>query len=748
MTEQTLEPIFGSASRKALQLACRNSTTSSGLLGHLESVTPPAASPEYRDAEQRQNQLIQVRLGIASSLFLALRARHLPTANHCLRVAMTCSSWAMLMNLKEKEQDELEVAALLHDIGKIGVPDHILLKPGKLTLDESQVVARHRQYAKEILSGCCASQDLLDVIYYAPAWYNGRKGEFDRSRDQLPLGARMLAIADAFDSMTTDHLHRQAIPPQRALEELFEHADTQFDANMVKLFDYYLRSNHEKLNALVTRRWLQDLQPSNTRQFWDLSPSASAGIPSLYGSLFHEHLLDSMHDGVVFVDSGLRIMKWNRAIELLTGISAASAEQQLWDPAILQLRDEHFKLIAADRCPVAQAIQEGHSTHKRVLLTDSKRDKISIDAWVIPVRGADGTICGATLLLQDASSRVSLEERLQRLNETATQDGLTGVANRAEFDRAHPRWVAAHLERGLPYSLIICDLDYFKRINDTHGHQAGDVALIAFATLLRKYCRNGEMVARYGGEEFVMLCSDCDRAAAASRAEMIREAWSRQPHAMLNGKSLTASFGVTELQAGDTGETMLRRADRALLQAKSDGRNTVVQLGGGLADAHKNDAPRSLWRWWWRPSRPVQHLLQRRVVTVVPLRLAAEKLRGFVADHAAEILEIAENRVVLEIAGKNLPLIRRSADRPSPFLVELTLEEVIDESQRALGAELRTVVQVIIRPKRQRDRRRDSADERARQLFLSLKSYLMAQDCSEAPVDRVSRRNSAVESYD
>jgi diguanylate cyclase (GGDEF)-like protein len=729
MSAQTLEPMFGAKSQEAMHSASCPLTSLSTLLGHLDPVKALDSS-EYQGVEQRQNQLIQVRLGIASSLFLALRTKHPPTANHCLRVAMTCSSWALLMNLKEEERDELEIAALLHDIGKIGVPDHILLKSGKLTLDESRVIDRHREYAKEILSGCCASQDLLDVIYYTSAWYNGRKGEFDRSGDQLPRGARMLAIADAFDSMTTDHIYRKAIPHQRALEELFEHAGTQFDPNLVKAFDYYLRSNHKKLSDLVAQRWLHDLQPCSTRKFWSLSPSSSAEVPSLFGSLFHEHLLDSMHDGVIFVDSGLRILKWNRAMELLTGISATSAEQQLWDPATLQLRDEHFKLIPVDRCPVAQAMREGRSAHRRLLVTDSKRDKISIDAWIMPVHGTDGTICGATLLLQDASSRVSLEERLQRLNEKATQDGLTGLANRSEFDRAHQHWIEAHFERNLPYSLSISDLDFFKRINDTHGHQAGDEALIAFATLLRKHCRNGDMVARYGGEEFVMLCSDCDRAAAASRAEMIREAWSRQPHAMLNGKSLTASFGVTELQAGDTGETMLRRADRALLQAKSEGRNTVVPLGGGITVSHHEDKQPRPWRWWWQ-SQPVQHLLQRRVVTVVPLRLAAEKLRGFVADHTAEILEIAENRVVLEIAGKNLPMTFRNGVRPAPFLVELVLEEVIADDQRATGAELRTIVQITIRPKRRRDRRRDSADQLARQLFLSLKSYLMAQDYSE-----------------
>ena len=88
-------------------------------------------------------------------------------------------------------------------------------------------------------------------------------------------------------------------------------------------------------------------------------------------------------------------------------------------------------------------------------------------------------------------------------------------------------------------------------------------------------------MARYGGEEFVVLCADCDNATAARRAEQIRKALSQIAQPKMDGRSVTVSFGVTEIQPGDTPETMLRRADRALLMAKANGRNTVVQLGSG-----------------------------------------------------------------------------------------------------------------------------------------------------------------------
>jgi diguanylate cyclase (GGDEF)-like protein len=282
----------------------------------------------------------------------------------------------------------------------------------------------------------------------------------------------------------------------------------------------------------------------------------------------------------------------------------------------------------------------------------------------------------------------------------------------------------------MPYSLIICDLDHFKKVNDTYGHAAGDEALIAFASLLKRYCPSEGLVARYGGEEFVLMCPECDNNKATELADRIRKAWAETPHTALDGKCITASFGVTELQLGDTPDTMLRRADRALLQAKNDGRNTVVQLGAGMAVERQLRNRNRGWLSWLKDT-PGDQVLQRTLITTVPLRLAAEKLRGFVFDQSAEIIEIAEKNVVLEIDGKNSRVMRRSGDRPTPFLVELRLEETRLDAGCTHGTNtLRTLAHVSIRPKRQRDRRRRDVRDRAQQLFCSLKSYLMAQDHS------------------
>lgn len=701
----------------------------SSLLENLDQTAQPHFPAQAKADVSHQNRLAQVRLGVASSLFVALRAKHPRTAGHSLRVALACSSWSIPLELEERDREELEIAGLLHDVGKIGVPDHVLLKPGKLSAEETMLMNRHPEYAREILA-CCASQQIMDVVYYTPAWYDGRNQDFDRKGEDLPLGSRILAIADAFDAMTTDHAYRRAMSRERAMAELFAYADTQFDPNLVERFGVFVAGNHDRLSASVSHRWLHDLKDAQPNETWRLS----APLPSQHcldiTPGFHERLLDSMNDGVVFVDARLKILKWNRAIELLTGVSASGAEQQQWDPAMLRLRDENQKLVPAEKCPVINAIKAGAALRKRLFIADSQGEHKSVDAYAAPVFSSDGSVCGATLLLQDTSSQVTLERRVQHLNEKIKEDPLTGVANRAGFDRAHQQFIATHLDLGTPYSLIICDLDHFKKINDTFGHQAGDQALVDFASLLRKHCPNGGLVARYGGEEFVLLCPDCDNNKATKQAERTRRATAEMPHATLDGKCITASFGVTELQFGDTPDTMLRRADRALLQAKSDGRNTVVQLGAGLGSEQQAEDRRSGWLSWFK-DKPGDQILERTLITAVPLKLAAEKLRGFVFDQGAEIVEIAENHVTLQIDGKNSPAMQRSSDRPTPFLIELRLEETHLEAGRTQGTNAsRTLAHVTIRPKRQRDRRRRDVVDRARQLLCSLRSYLMAQDYS------------------
>ena len=693
------------------------------LLEELEQVSSVGGTAAAVISPQTDNQLIQVRLGIASSLYIALRLKHAATASHGLRVALSGSAWASRMNLPDEERDIIEVAALLHDVGMIGVPDEVLLKPGPLDSHESLIVERARAMTLEVLRAACAEQAILGIVENTSAWYDGSKGNYRVKGADIPLGSRMIAIVEAFDAMTTDRVFRPALSIERAAQELFEFAGSQFDPELVEQFVELQAGHQSQLRGEVAGRWLRSLVPDTANPYWELNTLPPPSSPPDAESMFPAKLLESMHDAVLFVDVRLHITLWNHGAERLTGISGTSVHQNQWTASLLKMQNEKGELINEDDCPVLCAISSGVQSLRRLTIFGRTGKPVSVDSHVMPVVSKDGTVLGAILLMHDASSETSLEERCQSLHEKATKDLMTQVANRAEFDRVHEAFVKHHKQQQVPCSLIICDLDRFKLVNDNYGHQAGDEAIKTLAKLLRTSCRTGDLVARYGGEEFVMLCADCDNATAARRADQIRKGLSQISQPKLDGRSITASFGVTEIQPGDNAETMLRRADRALLMAKSEGRNRVVQLGVGAGGEEKKPK-RGFWAS--KPSNP-EILLEQDLLTRVPIVIAIEKLRGFVADRCAKIVATDGSHVRLEIDDRSKR--RRRNDRPITFSVELTFSKELQAPQSDDSASRqvsRTRIQVTITPHKKRDRRRNDVEDRAREVLANLRSYLMA----------------------
>jgi two-component system cell cycle response regulator len=209
---------------------------------------------------------------------------------------------------------------------------------------------------------------------------------------------------------------------------------------------------------------------------------------------------------------------------------------------------------------------------------------VLISALVVALRERRRTL--ATL----NDERDHLEERVQRrtqqlqtanvrLEELATTDPLTGIANRRKMTEQ----IAAELERarrfGHPLSVLMVDIDFFKRINDTHGHDTGDGAIVALASLLAGSLRAIDTAARFGGEEFVVLMPETDDAVAAVAAERLRAAAAalRVPAEGGIDVTLTISIGLAAAIGDDTPSTLLIRADKALYRAKQEGRDRVVR---------------------------------------------------------------------------------------------------------------------------------------------------------------------------
>ena len=165
--------------------------------------------------------------------------------------------------------------------------------------------------------------------------------------------------------------------------------------------------------------------------------------------------------------------------------------------------------------------------------------------------------------------------------EMAITDALTSLFNRRYMETHLAALTEQAAQRGKPLSVLILDIDFFKSINDGHGHDAGDDVLREFSLRIRKSIRNIDLACRYGGEEFVIVMPETDMAVAGMVAERIRRRIATEPFAVQQGtKSLevTISIGIASLGSeGDTAAAMLKRADTALYRAKRDGRNRVVQ---------------------------------------------------------------------------------------------------------------------------------------------------------------------------
>lgn len=659
------------------------------------------------------------RLGSAAGLFRVLRLKHPTTANHCVRVALGCSSFASHLKLDRTTREQIELAALLHDIGKLSLPDQILNKPARLNEVELAVMERHLQLAVHIIEPFCNDTTILDTIRYAGNWFDGSRPSNARVRGlELPVGARILAIQNAYDAMTTDNVYREALTAEYAMDELKQNAGRQFDPELVSEFlELQAKPNVSHQNKLM-RRWVE-LSSEQADSLWTLATPISQ-VTSDAQSIFQQRLLESMHDGVIFFDQAGKVVVWNQGAVELTGLSKESVHHKEWHPQIADMRDMEGNTTKLRSCPVRCCLKETKETTQRMTVTNrSTCERIAVNVHMMPVNDAVGRCHGAIMVLHDVTSEYSLEACVQNLHTKATVDALTGVHNRAEFDRRHRELVELHSRSEQPMSLVICDIDRFKMINDTFGHQAGDIALVSFARLIESLSRDIDTVARYGGEEFVLICPGCDLETAALKAEKIRRSLAGVRQPALKHTVMTASFGVTQFQQGDTPDLMLKRADAALYRAKELGRNRVVQ-----DTTEPPETTASTWKSWLglnTPKKQMNKLVQSKLRSSVPAELVMEKIRGFVDDNRAEVVSNVEDRKLELSLDEWAAGQRRQTDRPMSLSLRI---EMRDDEDMGFG----TLIDVAILYQGHRERRMDDVSERAEFLMTRFRSYLMAED--------------------
>ena len=206
---------------------------------------------ELRTACQEIQDTYQATL---EALMQALDMRDTETQGHSLRVVEYTVEIAVRMDVREPELTEIRRGALLHDIGKIGIPDAILRKPGKLDSSEWEVMKRHPELGYNMLAGIKFLEPAREIVVCHQEKFDGTGYPRGLKGERIPLGARVFAVADTFDAMTSTRPYRAGLPYEVARQEIIDYSGTQFDPKVVQAFLSIPRSRWEKIRDDVRRR--------------------------------------------------------------------------------------------------------------------------------------------------------------------------------------------------------------------------------------------------------------------------------------------------------------------------------------------------------------------------------------------------------------------------------------------------------------------------------------------------------------
>ena len=653
-----------------------------------------------------------VSRSVLRTLLGALHHRDVATVRHCRRVALVAVGLANHLGWDGRQLRIIEVASLLHDIGKIGIPDNVLYKPGKLSPDEVELMALHYSVGSDVLQACGVDPLVLEIIDQSQRAY-APDGISSRSLGrEIHMGARILAVSDAYESLCTEQVYRPAKSHDEVMKLFTEGSGTQFDGNVVSALARWVQRDGLPFAA-------QASEINDGGRLSGKCPIDAQEAISIRQIFTHLFTVEGLYDGFHLLDADRKFLIWNRGAESLLGRQIQNMLGQKWSCRLLGYRDLQGQPIDDDDCPLRQAMDSGRTTISQMEALRADGPPVRIELQAIPLYDDDGLLQGVAEVFRDlARSGGKRPQEFRELKLAATRDALTNVANRGELETQMTALVGEFVRNpNEPFSVIFADADHFKRVNDTYGHQVGDQVLIDLAKLFTRETYSGELVGRYGGEEFVVLCPGTDLEQAVRRAERLRNTLQESKIGGVDKLKITASFGVSQVEPGDSVESVLRRADKALYTAKEKGRNRTCSLTNQdlLQEGRLAQVVAA------KPADP--WLYSSGFNAIVGSEMVIYKLGGFVSDYEALLPEVTTERVIMRI-GKASWLSRLSwTPEPPPVEIELIMAGLAD--RRVKSNSQRLHISVNVRPQ---GRGRDSQafQDRAQALVNELKQYFAA----------------------
>ncbi len=533
---------------------------------------------EKEQAEVRRTS--EVQLATIEALALAIEARDCTSPMQIRKMQSYAVGLARTVGMPEDEIPGLQTATLLHDIGNLAVPEHIFSKPGPLTFEEFQKVKTHPLVGAEILKDVPFPYPVAALIAAHHEHWDGKGYPQGLKGEQIPLGARILAVVDSYAALTSHRPHRPARPYHEALATLRQTAGSILDPTLVETF----------INALP----ILDFQFATSRAV-RAAPVGTDATEATHGASALEHIAGAHQEAralyqiaqalgsslgigesmALIADSLRDLVPFSCAALFLaneeTGRFACRWALGVHDQAIRQISVESIDEIerlqpkgdadAAFQSSLAVRLVFNDAVIGALAVFHADTDAYSADHRRVFLRVADH----ASLVIRNSAV-------FERTQQDSFTDHLTQLPNRRYMLLYLTQQMTRAQQHQSKLSVVMLDLNDFKAINDTLGHQAGDRVLYEVAVVLRSMVRSYDLCVRYGGDEFVVILWECDAEQAERRRREIEDAVAAMFFEGKPGESigLSVSAGVAVFpEDGQAHEELLAVADSRMYQSKA-----------------------------------------------------------------------------------------------------------------------------------------------------------------------------------
>jgi diguanylate cyclase (GGDEF)-like protein len=541
---------------------------------HPSSVDDPAVRDEAARLRQLSRDLLQ-------TLSAVLDTREGAGLGHGLRVAEYAVTIGRELNLPDDELEQLHYAGVLHDLGKLLVDDRILRKKGPLIPPERAAMVQHAAQGAALLEQAGAFPALTPLLLHHHEWFGGGGYPDNLAGEAIPPGARIMAVADAFDAMTSDRPYRPALSSREAFKRLRRAAGPQFDPKVVTALERAWQAGRLTLAHRMDSP--QETVPTGA----PVQPLELSVLLQI--SRETRHLLHLQR----FLLRTLEILRDQIGHTRYAVLLTEEASGDLVLAAHLGYEEPPL-----ERIPCGRGVAGWVAKHAVPQLVDDvtadprflPESQEEIGSELVVPLAAGGKVIGVLALASEAkhafretelhllrtvadhlATAIEAARYHEQVALAATHDGLTQVFNHAHFRRRLEEELQATVPEGRPLSVAILDLDDLKKVNDSRGHLAGDAVLRAFAALAARRVRTSDLLARYGGDEFALLMpGTTPKAAVKIVGRLAREA-ARQRVSLPDGALPlpTVSWGIANFPAdGDRANDLVAAADRRMYRHK------------------------------------------------------------------------------------------------------------------------------------------------------------------------------------